>query len=216
MSYIASWSGGKDGCFAVYQALQQGYKISHLVNFISRESQRVSAHGLMPGLVKLQSERIGIPLVQKETTHDGYEQQFKEVVNSLIPSGVEGMVFGDIYVQEHLDWIQRVCNDLNIKAFEPLWDRNTEDIMADYVNAGFKSVIIAAKSELIDENWIGKIIDKSYLDYLRNRGIDVCGENGEYHTLVIDGPLFKKPINLLETRVIKRDNLWFLDIVKYK
>lgn len=216
MSYVASWSGGKESCFAVYQALQQGYKISHLVNFISRKSQRVSAHGLMPELVKLQSECIGIPLVQKETTDDGYEQQFKEVLNSLIPSGVEGMVFGDIYVQEHLDWIQRVCNDLNITAFEPLWGRNTEDIMADYINAGFKSVIIAAKSELIEENWIGKIIDNSYLDYLRNKGIDVCGENGEYHTLVIDGPLFKKPINLLDTRVIKRDNLWFLDIVKYE
>lgn len=216
MSYIASWSGGKESCFAVYQALKQGYRVSHLVNFISRDSQRVSAHGTVPGLVKLQSECIGIPLVQQETTRDGYEQEFKETVKSLIPLGVEGMVFGDIYVQEHLDWIQRVCNDLKIKAFEPLWDRSTEDIMADYIDAGFKSVVIAAKSELIGEEWIGKTIDKSYLDYLRSKGIDVCGENGEYHTLVIDGPLFKKPIKLLETSVIKRDNLWFLDIVKYE
>ena len=215
MSYIASWSGGKDGCFAMYQALQQGYRISHLVNFISRDSQRVSAHGTVPGLVKLQSECIGIPLVQRDTTWDGYEQEFKQTVKDLIPQGVKGMIFGDIYVQEHLDWVQKVCHDLNIEAYEPLWNKSTEDVVTGFIEAGFKSVIIAAKSELIEENWIGKTVDKSYMDYLRNKGIDVCGENGEYHTLVIDGPIFKKPVKLVETRVIKRDNLWFLDILKY-
>jgi diphthine-ammonia ligase len=216
MSYLASWSGGKDCCFAVYQATQQGHEISHLANFITGGDRRVNAHGMVSGLLKLQSECIGIPLIQKHTTFDSYEQEFKETVKSLIPGGVEGMIFGDIYVQEHKDWVDRVCKEINITALEPLWHRDTEDIMADFINAGFKSVVVSARSELIEENWIGKIIDTSYVDYLRRKNIDVCGENGEYHSLVIDGPIFKKPMELLESRVINKDKFWFLDIVKYK
>ena len=96
MSYIASWSGGKDSCFAVHEAIDKGYEISHLVNFISREFHRVSFHGTEARLIQLQSQAVEIPLLQRETTWDGYEQEFKEAVRSLIPGGVEGMVFGDI------------------------------------------------------------------------------------------------------------------------
>ncbi len=216
MSYISSWSGGKDGCFACYLALSQGYKVSHLVNFISQEFKRVSFHGTESRLIQLQSQAIGIPLLQKETTRDGYEAEFKEAVRSLLPDGIEGMVFGDIYLDEHKEWVERVCADLGIEAALPLWGRSTEDILTDFIDAGFEALIVSARAELVDQGWLGKRVDKSFLDYLKARNIDLCGENGEYHTLVVSGPLFKRRIEVTESQTIKRDNYWFLDTIKYR
>ncbi len=216
MSYISSWSGGKDSCFACYLALAQGYKISHLVNFISQEFKRVSFHGTEKRLIQLQSQAIGIPLLQRETTWDGYEAEFKEAVRGLLPQGVEGMVFGDIYLDEHREWVERVCADLGIEAVEPLWGKSTGEILTDFIDAGFEAVIVAAKSELIDEGWLGKRVDRDFMDYLKTKNVDLCGENGEYHTLVVNGPLFKKRIEITESRTIKRENYWFLDTIKYR
>ncbi len=216
MSYVASWSGGKDSCFALYEAVDKGYKISHLVNFISKEFHRVSFHGTEARLIQLQSQAIGIPLLQKETTWDGYEQEFKEAVRGLIPCGVTGMVFGDIYLQEHKDWVERVCNDLDIEAVEPLWGKSTEEILSGFIEKGFEAVIVSAKSDLIDEDWIGRRVDKAFVEYLKRKNIDICGENGEYHTLVTNGPIFNRRIQLIESKVISRNNYWFLDTIRYE
>lgn len=216
MSYIVSWSGGKDSCFALYEAMGKGYEISHLINFISEGLHRVSFHGTEANLIQLQSQALGIPLLQRKTTWEGYEKEFKEVVQSLIPSGIEGMVFGDIYLQEHRDWVERVCSDLGIEAIEPLWGRNTEDILSCFIEAQFEAVIVSAKSGLIDRDWIGKRVDKAFMDYLKKKEIDICGENGEYHTLVIDGPIFKRRIQLIESGTISRDNYWLLDTIRYE
>jgi diphthine-ammonia ligase len=216
MSYISSWSGGKDSCFACYLALGQGYKISHLVNFISQEFRRVSFHGTEARMIRLQSRAIGIPLRQKETTWEGYEQEFKAAVRRLLPRGVEGMVFGDIYLDEHREWVERVCGELGIKAIEPLWGKDTERVFTEFVNAGFEAVIVSASDELIDEGWVGQRLDREFLSYLKTRNIDLCGEKGEYHTLVVNGPLFQRKIEIVESRTIHRDNRWLLDTVKYR
>ena len=216
VTYIASWSGGKDSCFAAYEAIGRGYEISHLVNFISGDFHRVSFHGTEARLIQLQSEAIGIPLLQKETTWGRYEQEFKEAVRSLIPTGVEGMVFGDIYLQEHKDWVKMVCSDLGIEAVEPLWGKSTEEIICNFIDLGFEAVIVSAKADLIAEDWIGRRLDKAFIDYLRGENIDLCGENGEYHTLVTDGPIFNGRIQLIESRTINRDNYWLLDTTSYE
>ncbi len=216
MSYIASWSGGKDACFACYKAMLGGYDISYLVNFLSKENKKVSFHGTEAKLIQLQAEAIGIPLLQKETTKDGYEQEFKEAVRSLIPTGVKGMIFGDIYLIDHGDWVGRVCGDLGIEAVEPLWGRNTEEILSDFIDAGFEAVIISVRSEFIVKEWLGRKVDREFLKYLRDNNIDICGENGEYHTLVINGPIFKKRIEIIESRKINKDNHWILDTYQYR
>lgn len=215
MSYIASWSGGKDSCFALYEAMSRGYQISHLVNFISKEFHRVSFHGTEARLIQLQSHALGIPVLQKETTWDGYEQEFKEAVRSLISGGTEGMVFGDIYLQEHKDWAERVCHDLGIKAIEPLWGRKMEDILNGFVKEGFEAIIVSAQSNLVDKDWIGKRLDKVFIEYLQKKGVDICGENGEYHTVVTNGPILDGRIRLIESKVISRNNYWFLDTIRY-
>ncbi|MBT9165551.1 MAG: hypothetical protein DDT25_00205 [Chloroflexi bacterium] len=215
MSYISSWSGGKDSCFACYQAICEGYNVSHLLNFISKEHKRVSFHGTEAKLIQLQAEAIGIPLLQKETTWNGYEQEFKDAVKSLIPNGVTGMVFGDIYLQEHKDWVERVCRELGIEAIEPLWGQDTERILLEFIDAGFEATIVSAKSDLFDDKWIGRKLDREFLSHLKDNNIDPCGENGEYHTLVTDGPMFQKKIKITKSQPITRDGYWFLDTLEY-
>ncbi len=216
MSYLVSWSGGKDGCLACYEAIQQGYDISRLVNFIAGEHNRVRFHGTDTGLIQLQSQATGIPLLQKETTWQGYEAEFKEAVRSLVPEGIEGMVFGDIYLQEHLDWVERVCAEIGIEAVEPLWGRPTSDVISSFIDHGFQAVIISAKADLIAEEWLGRRVDREFIAYLNDNGIDPCGEKGEYHTLVVDGPIFKRRIEIEESRVIRHESHWLLDISRYR
>jgi len=216
MSYLSSWSGGKDSCLACYLALGQGYKISHLVNFISQEFKRVSFHGTEARLIQLQSQAIGIPLLQKQTTWEGYEQEFKAAVRSLLPQGIEGMVFGDIYLDEHKEWVERVCGELGIAAIEPLWGKDTEEVFTGFIDADFEAIIVSASDDLIDQGWVGKRLDRKFLSYLKTVNVDLCGENGEYHTLVVNGPLFKRSIQIIESRTINRDSRWLLDTVKYR
>jgi uncharacterized protein (TIGR00290 family) len=126
------------------------------------------------------------------------------------------MVFGDIYLDEHREWVERVCGELGIEAVEPLWDRNTESILTGFIDAGFEAIIVSAQARLIDEEWIGRRVDRDFMNYLKAKNIDLCGENGEYHTLVVNGPLFKRRIEVTEGVTIKRDNYWFLDTRQYR
>lgn len=215
MSYIASWSGGKDSCMACYKAMLAGYEISHMVNFISAEYGRVNFHGTDPRLIQLQAESIGVSLCQKETAKGSYERHFKEAVRTLIPEGIEGMVFGDIYLEENRQWPERVCAELGIDAVEPLWDRDPQGLLSEFIDIGFRAVIVGARADLIDAEWIGRRVDRDFIEYLKNRGICPCGEKGEYHTLVIDGPIFASPIEIAEAGTIARDKYWFLDTRRY-
>jgi len=215
MSYISSWSGGKDSCFACYKAICAGYNVSHLLNFISKEYKRVSFHGTEAKLIQLQAKTIDIPLLQKETTWNGYEQEFKDAVKSLIPDGVTGMVFGDIYLPEQKDWVERVCRELGIEVIEPLWGRGPERILLEFIDAGFEAMIVSATSTLFDDKWIGHRVDREFLNYLKDNNIDLCGENGEYHTFVTDGPIFQKRIKITKSQPITRDGYWFLDTLEY-
>jgi len=167
-------------------------------------------------MIQLQSQAIGIPVLQKETTPDGYEVEFKAAVRSLLTNDVKGMVFGDIYLDEHKEWVERVCGELGIEAVEPLWGESTESVLTGFIDAGFEAIIVAAKAELIDEEWVGRGVDVDFMNYLKSKNIDLCGENGEYHTLVVDGPLFKRKIEITESRTIKREGYWFLDTVNYQ
>ena len=218
MKVVVSWSGGKDSCFACYKARAQGYEVSYLINFISREFRRVSFHGTRARLISRQAQAIGIPLMQYTVPPDMslYEQRFKKAVSALKRNGVEGMVFGDIYLQEHRDWIERVCGELGITPLLPLWGMAPERVLGGFIEAGFEALIISAKADIFDEKWLGRRIDRSFLFDLKQleqgKELDVCGEHGEYHTLVVDGPLFWKRLQVTYGDRVQRDGRWFLDI----
>jgi uncharacterized protein (TIGR00290 family) len=215
VGYISSWSGGKDSCFACYQAILAGYDIFYLANFVSVEYKRVRFHGTDAKLIQLQAEAIGIPLFQKETTGSGFEQEVKAAIGSLIPEGIEGVICGDIYLEENKALMERICGDLEIKLVEPPWGKVPEKILLDFMNSGFEATVVSADSNLFDKEWIGRKVHRDFLKYLKDKNIDICGENGEYHTFVTCGPLFNKKINITSSRIIKRDSFWFLDILEY-
>ena len=219
---VASWSGGKDSCFACYKAMLDGFEVSHLLNFISME-QRCMSHGLDSKLIVAQSQATGIPLIQRQITWDTYEEGFKAAMIELKQMGVEGAVFGDIDIQEHKDWVNRVCNEMGIIAMEPLLGLNPLQILNDFIDEGFEAIVVNVKADLFGEEWLGRKIDRTFLKDLQKlrseHDFHLCGESGEYHTLVTDGPIFKGRIKILDSRRVLREGhwkFWLLDILRYE
>lgn len=214
---IATWSGGKDSCFAIYKAIQQGYYVSYLANTISQEYRRVRFHGLKAEIIQKQAELIGIPLLQQETSPENYEQEFKENLKKGLSKNIDGIIFGDIHLVDCLAWANKICRDLNLIAIEPLWHIKQENILTEFINAGFEAIIVSTQANALGREWIGKKIDRAFIsDIQKLTDVDVCGENGEYHTMVINGPLFKKKIEITKSEPILREGYWFLDIQEYK
>jgi uncharacterized protein (TIGR00290 family) len=221
MKVVASWSGGKESCFACYKAMLDGFEVSRLLNFVSTE-ERCMSHGLDPKLMVAQSQAIGIPIIQREVTWDTYEEGFKAAMTELKQIGIEGAVFGDIAVQEHKDWVNRVCNEVGILPLEPLWSLNPEQMLTDFTNEAFEAIVVNVKADLFGEEWLGRKVDEKFLKDLRELQIEhnlhICGEYGEYHTLVTDGPIFKKRIKILDSKRVLKEGYWkywLLDISRY-
>lgn len=217
---ISSWSGGKDSCLACYKALKSGYEVKYLLNFISRESKRGCFHGIEGKLLSLQAERIGIPLVQKEVTADmkKYEEEFKEAVIEFKRKDIGDMVFGDIYLIDMINWVDRVCGELGVRPVEPLWQQDPMDIIKEFAGLGFKAMVVSCQAEKLGKEYLGRFVDTALAEELKAKGVCPCGENGEFHTIVIDGPIFKKPIRITEAEPVLKEGFWkhwFLDIKKY-
>jgi uncharacterized protein (TIGR00290 family) len=214
---FASWSGGKDSCLACYRAIASGLKVRYLANTVTEDGKRSRSHGLPAKVIQVQSEAVGIPLVQRRTTWDNYEVEFKSMLRTFKQEGVNGGVFGDIDFEEHRQWVERVCQEVDIVPHLPLWGESQDKILRDFIDLGFEAVIIATKADLFGREWLGQRIDLNFIKHLdelrETKDITPCGEAGEYHTLVIDGPLFKKRMEILKTRKVFRDTHWFLDIV---
>ena len=214
---FTSWSGGKDSCFACYRAIVSGLKVRYLANMITEDAKRSWTHGQSPELLQVQAKAIGIPLVQRQTSMANYETEFKDTLLTLKQTGISGGVFGDIDLEEHRQWIERVCHEVDITPHLPLWGQSQDKIMRDFIDLGFEAVVVVTKSDLLGEEWLGRKVDLDFikhLDELREmKDITLCGEAGEYHTFVIDGPLFNQRIEILETNKVLRDEHWFLEIL---
>jgi diphthine-ammonia ligase len=222
LTAIASWSGGKDSCLACFRAMKSGYKIEYLLNFISRKYNRCCFHGIEASLLNLQAEALGIPLIQVPVTDDmkTYEQEFKQAVLKVKEeSSISSMIFGDIYLLDHVNWVERVCNDMGVKAVEPLWNNQPQELMKEFLDLGFKAVIVSAKADVLGEEFVGKTIDPDLVEEFKRRKICPCGENGEFHTFVYDGPMFKRRIEIVKGEPVLKKGFWehwFLDIKEYR
>jgi len=220
MKAAGLWSGGKDSCFACYKAISMGYDLSLLFNFTDPAGKSSLSHGLAAALIFKQSQLIGIPIEQKPMPKDGgtYRKEFKALIREWKnKAGIEGIVFGDIYLKEHKEWIDSVCLEAEVEPIMPLWGRDTKELILEIIDSGFKAMVVAVKTDLLGKEWLGRIMDRKFVKELKPE-IDPCGEKGEFHTLVVDGPLFREPIKILETQPVLRENFgehWFLDIKKY-
>jgi diphthine-ammonia ligase len=213
---FASWSGGKDCCLALYRARQNGMDVRYLANTVRENGTRSCSHGISSAVIREQSKALGIPIVQQPTLNDNYESQFIKMIQAFREEGIEGGVFGDIDFNEHREWIERVCAVAGITPHLPLWLEDQKKLVEEFIDAGFESVIVAAKAELFDKDVLGRKIDRDFLSYInelkKTMDITPCGEAGEYHSLVIDGPIFKKRLELVDTEKVQRDQHIYLEV----
>jgi len=214
---FVSWSGGKDSALACYRAMVNGVKVLYLVNMLGETGKYSRSHGLTAELLKAQASAIGIPIIQKNTTWESYEYEFKNTIMQLKKDGVSAGVFGDIDVQEHREWVERVCMETGIKAILPLWNEEREPLMKELINSGFKAILCSTNASFLGSEWLGKEVDSDFIRDLKASGnIDLCGERGEYHTFVYDGPIFKFPVRFSAVKWIQKDKNLFLEICNAK
>lgn len=214
MKAVSLWSGGKDSCFAYYRALSLGYEVLALFNVLDPDGKISLSHGLPSQLISEQAKMTGVPIIQKAVPKQRYEQEFKALIRKWKKQkDIKGIVFGDIYLQEHKDWIDKVCSQIDVEAIMPLWGKDTKELINNFINDGFKAIVIATKVNFLGKEWLERKIDEEFIKDLESLGnIDLCGEKGEYHTFVFDGPIFKEPAKFTTGRKIFRDKHYFLEM----
>lgn len=212
---IVSWSGGKDSCHALYKAMQSGYTPAYLANTISDDYNRVRFHGVKDTVIQAQAAALGIPLLQKPTRADAYEEDYKDNLKSV--KNIHGLVFGDIFLPDCLIWANKVAKDMGTVAIEPLWKRKPLELLQEFIAAGFSAIIVSTQANLLGKEWVGRMINQSFIDDIQKLpAIDPCGENGEYHSLVLDGPIFQKRLEITKSEKVLRNGYWFFDIQEYE
>jgi uncharacterized protein (TIGR00290 family) len=218
MKVVSLWSGGKDSCLACYKAKLHGYKITSLLNFINFDGTNSLSHCLSAQIIQKQAIMTGIPFFQKAMSKENYEKDFNTLILKLKESeGIGGIVFGDIYLEEHKVWIDRVCKQIGVEPIMPLWGQDTTKLVNEFIERGFKAIIVSAQKALLGKEWLGREINTEFVKELKEMGnIDLCGEKGEFHTFVYDGPIFKKSIKFIIGKKVLKDKHWFLDIKRYK
>lgn len=218
MKAFVSWSGGKECNLSCYKAMQdKEIEVIYLLNMVTEDGSHSRTHGITSGLLRSQAEAIGIPIIQRNSRWDNYEEEFKKAVSILKRDGIEAGVFGDIDIEEHRAWVERVCEEMKIRPLFPLWQKKREDLIREFISSGFEALVVAAKADMLDKKWIGHKINKELIRELKSlTTVDICGENGEYHSFVVSGPIYKKRIKIRDTGKIKKDKNWFLNIKEYE
>ena len=210
MKVAALFSGGKDSVFAIYIAKQWGWDISHLVTIHPKKQDSWMFHSVNIHLTEKLAEAIDIPLIKKQTKGEKEEElkDLKEVLKNL---NIDGVISGAIASEYQRTRIEKICHELEIKSFAPIWHKNQELILREQINAGFKIIIVGVFAYGFDETWLGKTIDGETIDAIiqlrKKYAINTAGEGGEFETLTIDGPIFKRKLVLDETsKEWKRDS----------
>ncbi|MBN2440143.1 MAG: diphthine--ammonia ligase [Spirochaetales bacterium] len=207
---FVSWSGGKDSCLSLYRSMNN-YQLSHLLTMIAENGNYSRSHGLTIDVLSAQAEAMGLPILMQKTTWEAYEEEFKKAVRQL--SCTTG-IFGDIDLQAHRDWVERVSKEVDVRPVLPLWNSKREDLMHEFIDAGFKAIIITVNTHYLGKEWLGRIVDNELIRDLEKHGnVDIAGENGEYHTFVYDGPVFRKPVQFSQGRQIPVDEYYFQEVL---
>lgn len=209
MRVFASWSGGKDSALATHRALAQGHQVVCLLSFVSEDGRRSRSHRVPVSALQAQAEAMGLPLLCFRTSWEKYEENFKRAVDELKREGVAGGVFGDLELEEHRQWVGRVCGEVGIEPFLPLWRAESAALVEEFLELGFKALVVATR---LDPSLLGRSLDWAFLAEVEKLGSHPMGENGEYHTFVTDGPLFRRPLVVLPGERREGQGVWFLDL----
>lgn len=212
---FASLSGGKDCCLALYRAKAAGLDVCYLANMVTADGKRSCSHGISAAVIKRQAEALGIPIAQRRTTGETYEAEFVKLLEEFKRDGIRGGVFGDIDFEPHREWIEKVGAEAGIAPTLPLWQEDQAKLMEEFLDAGFTAVVVAVRADLLGKEALGRIVDRQFLADIAglNKNITPCGEAGEFHTLVLDGPLFQKRLEITESEKVSRGDHHFLEIL---
>ncbi|SEK39831.1 MJ0570-related uncharacterized domain-containing protein [Aquimarina amphilecti] len=194
-----NWSSGKDSSLALYYILQhKEYDITKLVTTINDDFKRVSMHGLRESLLDDQAISLNLPLhkikLSASVSMTSYNEVMKKNVEQLNSDGYTHCVFGDIFLEDLRLYREEQLNSVGIQGIFPLWKKDTKELLLEFINLGFKAITVCVNAKYLNDSFCGRILDESFLNDLPEN-VDPCGENGEFHTFVFDGPIFSNPIN---------------------
>lgn len=198
MQSVFNWSGGKDSALCLHQVLQEGtYKIEKLLTTLSATTQRITMHGVRQELLERQAQSINLPLQQvllpENTGMSAYNELMESALRPSRQAGITHAIFGDIHLQDLRAYREKQLAQVGMQAVFPLWGRPTGALVREFIQAGFKAVVVSINERVLDSSFAGRQLDEAFLSDLPPHA-DPCGENGEYHTFVYDGPIFREPI----------------------
>lgn len=196
---LFNWSSGKDSALALYKILQNPeFKIEYLLTSVNQQYQRISMHGVRVELLEAQAKSIGLPLkimqIPEMPTMEVYENVMTKTLTELKEQGITHSVFGDIFLEDLRKYREDKLAQIGFEGVFPIWKIPTHDLIQEFMNLGFKTIVVCVNERFLDKSFVGRIIDQSFINDLPEN-VDVCGENGEFHTFTFDGPIFSEPIN---------------------
>ena len=190
-----SWSGGKDSC-AAYLRARAEYDIYAAITMFTEDGARSRSHGLRPDIVAAQLERLGLTGLSDRCSWQTYDEAFARALRAAAAMGVTHVIFGDILFDEHREWAERLSRSAGLTAVEPLWKQSTTDLYLEALTSGTRARIVTVRSSKLDDSFLGRELTADLLADLLERGVDPCGERGEYHTVVTDCPAFSRPLRV--------------------
>lgn len=198
---------------ALHEAVRAGADPRLLVSMMIESGERSRSHGLSRAVLEAQAEAVGLPLEFGAASWSGYEAELLRLLRgSIAEGGPEVGVFGDIDMDDHREWVERVCGLVGAEACLPLWQRQRRRLMDEVLDAGFEAVIVAVRDGVLPPELLGRTIDAGLVAEIERLGSDAAGENGEYHSLVVDGPLFERRLEIELGERSLRDGVWFTDL----
>jgi len=205
---IFNWSGGKDSALCLHKvSALEGYGVSCLLTSVNEHYQRISMHGVRIELLEKQAAAIGIPLVKmlmpEMPDMKTYESIMAATLTRLKNEGAQACIFGDIFLEDLRQYRENKLAEMGLKAVFPLWKIPTNQLIREFIDLGFKAVVVCVDDHTLDQSFVGRVIDDSFLNDLPGT-VDPCGENGEFHSFVYDGPLFKKPVEFERGEIVYR------------
>jgi len=204
-----NWSGGKDAALALWVLQKKGIEVNALLTTYNEHSKTIPLHEIPIKLIEAQANALRLPLIKiglpTNCSNETYNDIMLSELGNLAPDQHKVAVFGDIFLEDVRDYREQQLNKLSIDSAFPLWQSNTKELAETFINQGFQAIICSANAKIFPKNIIGKIYDKQFLASLPS-GIDSCGENGEFHSFVFDGPIFEKPLAFPTIQDIKSMN----------
>ena len=210
---LLTWSGGKDSAMALHALQSSGaYEVVALLTTVTEQYDRVSMHGVRTALLERQADSLGLPLekvyIGANASNDEYEARMRDKLAYYQARGVSSVAFGDLFLEDVRRYREENLSRVGMKGLFPLWGRDTSELAHSFIDLGFKAVITCVDSNLLDGAFVGRDFDREFLSELP-AAVDRCGENGEFHSFVYEGPLFRSGILYERGEIVLRDSRFY-------